>query len=74
MHFYNTGGGAWLGIELENQTLPFDSLSLTDQESQDIIAFMEALTDTSSMTAVPARLPAFPEDSPLHERVVGGKY
>jgi cytochrome c peroxidase len=74
MHFYNIGGGAGLGIELENQTLPFDHLGLNEQETQDIIAFMEALTDTAGMTAVPARLPAFPEGSPLQHRVIGGKY
>ena len=27
--FYNKGGGAGLGINIENQTLPFDSLSLS---------------------------------------------
>ncbi len=43
--FYNKGGGAGLGIDLNNQTLPFDSLSLSESEIQDIISFLNALTD-----------------------------
>lgn len=45
MKFYNVGGGQGIGIELENQTLPFDNLNLTDNEISDIIAFMKTLTD-----------------------------
>ena len=47
MDFYNRGGGAGIGITLENQTLPAESLSLTDQEINDIIAFLGTLTDQS---------------------------
>jgi cytochrome c peroxidase len=43
MDFYNKGGGAGLGIKIENQTLPFDSLSLTRKEQDDIIAFIKSL-------------------------------
>ena len=43
--FYNKGGGNGLGFKLENQTLPEDKLSLTNQEKQDLVAFMRALTD-----------------------------
>jgi len=43
MEFYNNGGGAGLGIDLSNQTLPEESLDLTESEKQDIIAFMESL-------------------------------
>jgi cytochrome c peroxidase len=43
MDFYNKGGGAGLGIKIENQTLPFDSLSLTRKEQDDIIAFIKCL-------------------------------
>jgi cytochrome c peroxidase len=46
--FYNRGGGAGIGIELEHQTLPPDPLLLTGQEKADLIAFMKALTDTGS--------------------------
>lgn len=45
--FYNEGGGKKYGFELENQTLPFDQLNLTEKEQEDIVLFMEALTDTS---------------------------
>lgn len=45
MDFYNNGGGVGYGIELENQTLAPDSLFLSDQEQNDIIAFMKNLTD-----------------------------
>lgn len=45
MEFYNNGGGAGLGIRLENQTLPADSLHLSKEEKQDVIAFLNTLTD-----------------------------
>ncbi|MCF1191845.1 c-type cytochrome [Mangrovimonas sp. AS39] len=45
MTFYNDGGGAGLGMELEYQTLPTDPLNLTEQEMDDIIAFMSTLED-----------------------------
>jgi cytochrome c peroxidase len=54
--FYNRGGGKNIGIELENQTLPFDSLELTAAEQKDIVSFMKALTDTTGTTARPAAL------------------
>ena len=46
MDFYNKGGGAGLGFDLPHQTLPFDRLDLSEQEIQDIIAFMNTLTDS----------------------------
>lgn len=45
MEFYQNGGGAGMGIKLDHQTLPFDSLELTEQEVKDIISFMNSLTD-----------------------------
>lgn len=45
MTFYNNGGGAGIGIDLELQTLPTDSLHLNTKEIQDIIAFMKTLDD-----------------------------
>lgn len=45
--FYNRGGGANLGYEVFNQTLPFDSLMLSGSEQKAIISFMGTLTDTS---------------------------
>ncbi|MEL0456797.1 cytochrome c peroxidase [Flavobacteriaceae bacterium SZ-1-7] len=45
IHFYNIGGAAGLGIDMEFQTLPPDPLNLTEREKQDIIAFLKTLTD-----------------------------
>ncbi len=43
--FYDRGGGAGLGIELPNQTLPTNRLQLQAAEKQAIIAFIRGLTD-----------------------------
>ncbi|SFE71046.1 cytochrome-c peroxidase [Thermoflexibacter ruber] len=43
--FYNRGGGEGIGIQLDNQTLPFDKLNLNKQEQKDLIAFMKSLTE-----------------------------
>ncbi|XOV95256.1 MAG: cytochrome-c peroxidase [Bacteroidota bacterium] len=45
--FYNLGGGAGMGLEVENQTLSDEPLGLSAQEIEDIIGFMETLTDTT---------------------------
>jgi len=51
--FYNRGGGAGIGITLEHQTLPPDPLNLSQQEQQDLVSFLHALTDTTGLTAPP---------------------
>ncbi len=43
--FYNKGGGVGLGLNLPNQTLPFDNLNLSKEEISSIIAFLKTLTD-----------------------------
>lgn len=43
MDFYNRGGGAGMGLKINNQTLPEDSLHLTVKETGEIIAFMKSL-------------------------------
>lgn len=43
VEFYNKGGGNGLGFNLDNQTLPFDKLNLTEPEKKALVAFMEAL-------------------------------
>ncbi len=48
MEFYNKGGGAGLGLKVPAQTLPSTPLHLTDREMQDIILFLQALTDSTS--------------------------
>ena len=55
--FYDRGGGAGIGIDLPNQTLPPDPLDLAEGEKADLVAFMRALTDTAGTTARPAALP-----------------
>ncbi len=73
MQFYNMGGGAGIGIELPNQTLPFDSLGLSKQDIQDIIAFVKTLTDTTRLFQKPSTLPSFSEAA-LNRRKIGGEY
>ncbi len=48
LDFYNKGGGAGMGLEIKNQTLPDSELNLSETEIKDLIAFMNALTDTSA--------------------------
>ncbi|WP_067149473.1 cytochrome-c peroxidase [Pseudotamlana agarivorans] len=47
LEFYNLGGAQGIGLyyEVPNQTLASEPLNLTDDEIQDIIAFMTALND-----------------------------
>ncbi len=71
--FYNAGGGRGIGIELDHQTLPFDSLHLTTGERADLVAFLRSLTDTTGVTTRPVRLPSF-NDSQLDQRPIGGVY
>jgi cytochrome c peroxidase len=73
MRFYNMGGGKGIGIDLANQTLPADTLGLTQAEIQDIIAFMKTLTDTTGLTQRPRSLPRFSDDV-LSSRIAVGKY
>lgn len=72
--FYNRGGGLGLGIDLPHQTLPFDSLRLNTTEQKALVAFMQALTDTSGMTYKPDRLPAIEGNPTLNARNIGGNY
>lgn len=73
IEFYNKGGGAGLGIAIDYQTLPFDSLQLTKQEIKAIKAFMLSLTDTAGLTKKPKTLPRFKNEL-LNNRVIGGVY
>ncbi|SDL59440.1 cytochrome c peroxidase [Pedobacter sp. ok626] len=43
--FYNEGGGVGLGMDIPNQTLPFDKLNLTKKEKENIISFLKTLND-----------------------------
>lgn len=72
--FYDRGGGAGIGIDLPNQTLPPDPLNLSDAEKRALVAFMRALTDTASLGGRPAALPRFPRSPELNARPIGGAY
>ena len=74
MDFYNRGGGVGMGLDIPNQTLPPDPLGLTKKEISDMISFMEALTDTVGLTAMPTRLPSFEGNEEWNKRKVGGTY
>lgn len=74
MDFYNRGGGAGIGINLPNQTLPAEPLGLTSREQSDIIAFMRTLNDTSGLRAAPASLPKLAPANASISRKVGGIY
>ncbi|WP_181885072.1 cytochrome-c peroxidase [Pontibacter diazotrophicus] len=74
VEFYDAGGGAGLGLDVPNQTLPDSPLNLTAQEKEDLISFMESLTDTASVFLAPERLPQFPKNTGLHDRPIGGRY
>lgn len=73
VEFYNHGGAAGRGLELPNQTLPVDSLGLSDSEIEALVIFMESLTDTSGLTSSPGHLPAF-KNPEWNNRLVGGEY
>jgi cytochrome c peroxidase len=45
--FYNKGGGRGLTLPIEEQTLSARPLNLSEHESQDIILFLESLTDSN---------------------------
>lgn len=74
MEFYDAGGGTSLGYEVPLQTLPADSLHLTQTEKFKIIAFMKSLTDTVNLTYQPKSLPGFPGNPKLDARPIGGEY
>ncbi|MBL0740954.1 cytochrome c peroxidase [Chryseolinea lacunae] len=71
--FYNRGGGAGLGIDLGNQTLPRDRLQLTQKEKKQLVAFIQTLTDTTGLTARPTALPPF-NNPKTDARKIGGVY
>lgn len=45
MEFYDKGGGSGLGLDIPYQTLPAAPLNLSDEEKNDIIGFLQSLTD-----------------------------
>jgi len=53
--FYAEGGGANQGIAVDRQIVPFE---LSEQEREDLVAFLYALTDESGMPQVPSSVPS----------------
>lgn len=74
MDFYNRGGGAGIGIQLEHQTLSSEPLNLSKKEIADIIVFMESLSDTMPLDSKPLALPKLEKFPELNNRVIGGVY
>lgn len=68
MDFYNRGGGAGMGLEVPHQTLPDVPLELSQTEINQIITFMNALTDTTGLTSQPVSLPAFENHPDWNDR------
>jgi len=56
--FYQKGGGAGEGLELKNLDDKIRRFALTEDEQNDLIAFLEALTDESNLPEFPARVPS----------------
>jgi cytochrome c peroxidase len=52
IEFYNRGGGAGMGLDVPNQTLPPDKLNLTKQDKKDLISFIKALSDTTGIATL----------------------
>ena len=74
LDFYNNGGGIGHGYEVPNQTLPADSLNLSSSEMNDIIAFMNSLSDTVGLTQKPNQLPLVLINGIELKRKIGGEY
>jgi cytochrome c peroxidase len=51
IEFYHKGGGAGLGLEIPNQTLPFDSLLLDKKEKEDLVLFLKCLSDVEKVAS-----------------------
>jgi cytochrome c peroxidase len=71
--FYNDGGGLGKKMVVKNQTLPPDSLKLSQAEKNELIAFIHSLNEKIVFEAPPAALPSS-SDKALNKRVVGGEY
>jgi parallel beta-helix repeat protein len=56
--FYQKGGGRGQGLDLPNQDDKIRAFPLTSEEQQDLIAFLNALTDESQLPEVPKRVPS----------------
>lgn len=53
--FYEKGGGSEFGLEVDRHIIPIE---LSEQEHNDLIAFLYALTDESAMPEIPKSVPS----------------
>src|SRR5579863_3430635 len=80
VNFYDKAAGNQFAKDIRGDMtgLPFLTvlpikLNLTDIEKKDLVAFIKTLTDTSSVSKIPARLPRFnPPYAALNARTIGG--
>jgi len=56
--FYNEGGGAGRGLQVNGQDFRVTKLELTDQQKRDLVAFLKSLDDLTSPPAVPPSVPS----------------
>jgi cytochrome c peroxidase len=71
--FYDGGGGAGRGLKIENQTLSADSLKLTAVEKEQLIQFIQSLTEVIPFEEAPSSLP-YSKIEVLNQRKPGGIY
>jgi len=71
--FYDAGGGAGKGLKVSNQTLSSDSLHLTQQDKNYLIAFIKSLNEDVKFEALPEKLPKS-KIKKLNLRKVSGEY
>ena len=64
LEFYNHGGALGLGMGLDHQTLPGDSLELSGIEINQLESFLRALTDTGQGFKAPSSLPELSAEFP----------
>lgn len=73
IHFYDIGGGAGKGLTVPGQTLSESPLQLTQQEKEDLKAFLSSLTESVNFEPPPATIPEADKKSGI-KRVRGGLY
>lgn len=71
--FYNAGGGVGKGLNVPNQTLSSDSLRLTTEDKNNLLAFIRSLNEKIEFETVPDKLPPSKIKS-LNKRKVSGEY
>jgi cytochrome c peroxidase len=71
--FYDAGGGQGKKLIVDNQTLPGDSLHLTKNEKQELLAFIYSLNEDIIFEEPPASLP-LSTNKALNNRKPGGEY